>query len=74
MGNSISQVEFRRYIVTAYLEKYKNPTIESCRLPTSKFSNISVSVPDDIPLDNFAHLIGPCNRGRHIIYILKDVV
>lgn len=73
-GNNISQLEFRRIIVTTYLEKYKNPPLGAGRPSTSRLSNISVRVPDDIRLDNIGHLVGPCNRRRCCAVTCKSTV
>ncbi|KAK9729985.1 Transposase IS4 [Popillia japonica] len=62
-GNILTQLEFRREIVKAYLNKYRNPPTSSGRPSTSKSSRSFNRVSDDVLYDNIGHMLMPKKSG-----------
>ena len=58
-GASMTQLEFRRYIASTYLEKYGEPPLRAGRISTK-----SRRYSSDLRKDRTDHFIVPCNRRR----------
>lgn len=63
-SQNISQLEFRRSVVTIYLQTFKNMPSGSGRPSISKFSNVSSGISDDVRLDGKSHVLPQNARKR----------
>ncbi|GBM48479.1 hypothetical protein AVEN_50273-1 [Araneus ventricosus] len=63
-GSNMRQLEFRRFTVQMYLQRYKNMPRAAGRIPSARSSSTGVRISDEFRYDKINHLVKSTTERR----------